>query len=325
MKHFAIYVAISSILGVTSLNAQAAFTPFPAAGVPGAGNLIGAGSVSDPNGARARMTPEERALLESGEKQVVAPAAGAGTSASAQPSLAGAAINAAAGEAAGATAKVGSSAAEQGFVDPEVTKKMQMDAAENEAFNSAYQRGEVEASSPRWSNPVSQDASKAEWVGAWQVKLEAAGVPTQKIEFEAGRLPSDLFEQWASRQIWAREDTTLAMRGDELRNNNRELKDGEVKNSDHNLIEEGHELKDSDHDLDDEDHELKDSDHDLDDEDHELKDSDHDLDDEDHELKDNGHDLDDNGNGFEGNGHERVRQESSNDEVEGGQECRGCQ
>lgn len=208
MKSFSITVlAAALLLGSTAAAAQVMPSPLPnmnpatgQATMPAAGPT--AGTPGDPNGARSRLTPEERAMLEAAESNPGTPLPVSGG----DPAPAAGAVAAAAV----AAPAPGTSAAEQGFVDPKEVARLRLEMEDEIAFGSAYQRGEVLQTSARWSNPVARDNSRSAWLSAWRQKLAEFGVPASKVQFEASRLPADLFERWASRQVWARQELPSA-------------------------------------------------------------------------------------------------------------------
>lgn len=75
-------------------------------------------------------------------------------------------------------------------------------AAEEAANDNPRQRGE-RITIPSYRDTVARNPADTEWLINWKRELVAIGVHPDKVAFEAGRLPHDQFELWASRMVWA--------------------------------------------------------------------------------------------------------------------------
>jgi len=77
--------------------------------------------------------------------------------------------------------------------------------ADFEAMNTPRQRGEV-VRVPLLVTPLSSQKEHAQWFGDWVLHLNALGMSSVKIQFEANRLSKEDFSRWASRQVIARQN-----------------------------------------------------------------------------------------------------------------------
>jgi hypothetical protein len=90
-------------------------------------------------------------------------------------------------------------AAEQG-ITPNTAAQDRQALADYNALHTPRQLGQTVPQLAPY-HPVATDRSAAGWLANWAYTLERAGVPSDKVNFEAGRLDRDAFGAWANRQL----------------------------------------------------------------------------------------------------------------------------
>lgn len=90
-------------------------------------------------------------------------------------------------------------AADQGYVKDNSAQLAQQ-AADYQATHTPRQMG-IQVREPAPLNPVARQLGQAGWLANWTYTLNQAGVPEDKVSFEANRLNRTDFEAWAYRQL----------------------------------------------------------------------------------------------------------------------------
>lgn len=160
----------SNVSSDGSQNLTPGIRSYPGAGLNDASSLTNANGafVTDPNGQRLQATPNSQGKLRDEGK--------------------------------GFTPNTSQTAAEQGYVDANNAAASARAAADYQALHTPRQQG-IQVPQPAPFRPVATDRAAAGWFANWSYTLIHAGVPEDKIEFEAHRLDRPAFEAWANRQL----------------------------------------------------------------------------------------------------------------------------